>query len=163
MSSNDNTEATDISTKLDNSSDASSNDGETEGENKGEVSVSKEFQENVIKFVKIDDLMRKKQKEVTELRSQRKPCEEYVLSYLDQIGETVIEINTGKLRKNKSETKVPLNQDIIKKAMGAHIKDPKVIEEIMKKMDELRPKNTRVNLKRTSHREKKKGGKKKKE
>ncbi len=117
-----------------------------------EISITKEFQENVIKFVKIDDLMRKKQRELSELRSQRKPCEEFILKYLDQIGESVIEISNGKLRKNKSETKVPLNQDIIKDAIKKKINDPKDIDEIIKLMDQLRPKNVRVNLKRTSHR-----------
>ena len=114
--------------------------------------ISKEFQENVIKFVKIDDLMRKKQKEIAELRSQKKPCEDYILKYLDQIDESVIEISNGKLRKNKSETKVPLNQDIIKNAIKDKVSDPTTVEEIIKNMDKLRPMNTRVNLKRTKNR-----------
>lgn len=121
-----------------------------------EVNVSTEFQENVIKFVKIDDLTKKKQKEMSELRTQKKPCEEYVLSYLDQIGETVIEITSGKLRKNKSETKVPLTIEIIKQAIETEVTDPIKVAKIMKKMDDLRPKNVRTNLKRTSNHDAKK-------
>jgi len=133
---------------------------DSEENNDAEVNVSKEFQENVIKFVKIDDLIRKKQKEMTELRSQRKPCEDFILKYLDQVGESVIEITGGKLRKNKSETKVPLNLDVIKEAIETKVKDPKIIAYILKSMDDLRPKNVRVNLKRTNQRTPKKKTKK---
>jgi len=141
-----------------NNSDAGSNgSNKSNGSNNDdEVAVSKEFQENVIKFVKIDDLMRKKQNELSELRKQRKPCEDFILKYLDQIGEQVIEINSGKLRKNKSETKIPLNLDIIKEAIEGEIKDPKIVQKILESMDELRPKNVRVNLKRTAKRQAKK-------
>ena len=49
-----------------------------------DVKVPKEFQENVVKFVKIDDLIRKKQEELSELKKQKKPCEEFILKYLDK-------------------------------------------------------------------------------
>lgn len=114
-----------------------------------QMNISKEFQENVIKYVKMDDLVRRKEKEIKELKAQRKPCEDFILSYLEQVGENVIEITNGKLRRNKSETKVALNQDIIKKAIATKIQDPKQIQEVMMTMETLRPLNTRVNLKRT--------------
>ena len=143
-----------ISNNSDNISNGSDGSNGSTGKNNDEdVAVSKEFQENVIKFVKLDDLMKKKTQEMSELRTQRKPCEDFILKYLDQIGEQVIEINTGKLRKNKSETKIPLNQDIIKEAIETVVKDPKLVAQIMEHMDDSRPKNTRVNLKRTAKRE----------
>ena len=118
-----------------------------------QVQISKQFQEYVVKFVKLDDLIRKKQNEITELKSQRKPCETYILKYLDEINENVIDITNGKLRKNKAETKVPLSQEIIKHAIIQKVKDPTMVEEIIKLMDK-RPTSVRVNLKRTSAREK---------
>lgn len=111
--------------------------------------VSKEFQEHVVKYVKLDDVIRKKQSELSELKDQRRPSEEYILKYLDNIGENMIEISTGKLRKNKSETKKALSQDIIQKVLLESVKDEAQVEEILKKMEETRPLNTHVNLKRT--------------
>lgn len=115
-----------------------------------QLKITKEFQEMVVKFVKMDDLIRKKEKEVKELKTQRKPCEAFILEYLDKIGETVIEITGGKLRKNKSETKTPLTQEVIKDAIMEKIKDPLEVEQIISLMDTLRPKTERVNLKRTA-------------
>jgi len=117
-----------------------------------QVKISKEFQENVVKFVKLDDLMRKKQQEMTELRDQRKPCEQYILKYLDSVDENVIEITNGKLRKNKAETKAALTQDVMKNAISEKVSDPKIVEEILKIMETKRPLSTHVNLKRTGTR-----------
>lgn len=114
------------------------------------VRITKEFGENVIKYVKYDDLIKKREQEIKELKEKRKPCEQYIIEYLDKIGENTIDITNGKLKKNKSETKVPLKQEIIKEAITARIADPKIADEIMKLMDEKRPTQVRVNLKRTT-------------
>lgn len=117
-----------------------------------QLKVSKEFQENVIKYIKLDDLIRKKEKEMKELKTQRKPCEEFILKYLDNVGENIIEVTGGKLIRNKSETKQKLSNDIIKEAITDKIIDPKKVEEIIELMETMRPKNVRVNLKRTAAR-----------
>jgi hypothetical protein len=122
-----------------------------------QLKISKEFQEMVVKYVKLDDMSRKKEKEIKELKALRKPCEDFILKYLEKIGETTIDITNGKLRRNKSETKIPLSQDIIKDAIKEKVADPKVVEEIVKLMDTMRPTNVRTNLKRTGKRTK--GGK----
>lgn len=117
--------------------------------NTEEKKITAEFQEKVVKFVKWDNLVRDYKREIRELEAKKKPCEEFILHCLDKMNENVIEITNGKLRKNKAETKVPLNQDIIKKAILEKVKDPKDVVAILNRMDELRPKKTRVNLKRT--------------
>ncbi|AYV82069.1 MAG: hypothetical protein Homavirus5_11 [Homavirus sp.] len=134
-----------------NSSDSDDSDHSKSIDKEAEqLRISKEFQENVIKYIKLDDLIRKKEKEMKELKNQKKPCEEFILKYLDKVGENIIEVTGGKLIKNKSETKAPLSQDIIKEAISDKILDPKKVEEIIALMDTLRPKSARVNLKRTS-------------
>ena len=142
-------ELTDLEVSYESDSEPGSED---EGEEK-KVVLSKEFQETVIKFVKIDDIVRKKEKELKELKNQRKPYEKYILDYLETVNENVIDISTGKLRKNKFETKVPLTLDIMRNAIKEKVKDVKVVEDIIKLMDTLRPKNVRINLKRTSNRD----------
>ncbi|QKF94025.1 putative V-type ATP synthase subunit I [Fadolivirus algeromassiliense] len=141
--------------------DSISEDSEKEGKTLEELKISKEFQENVVKFVKLDDLIRKKQQELSELREKRKPCEQYILKYLDNIKENVIEITDGKLRKNKSETKQALSQDMIKAAILKKVQDPQIVESIMKDMEEGRPLNTHVNIKRTGTRPARRGKKEK--
>jgi len=115
-----------------------------------EIKITKEFQENVIKFVKLDDLIKKKQQEMSELKKKRKPCEEFILNYLDGIKENAIEITDGKLKKNKSEKKTALNQDIIKKSIMKSVQDPKIVEDIIKNMEDLRPLNKNTKLTRTN-------------
>lgn len=131
-----------------------SNDEEvsdTQTENKqSNIQISKEFQENVIKYVKLDDLIKKKQQELAELREQSKPCKEYILKYLENIGEDEIGITNGKLKRNKSETKTALNQEVIKTALLKKIEDPAVVEDIMKEMENSRQSSTKVNLSRTA-------------
>ena len=129
-----------------------SDDIEDEAE---KINVSKEFEEKVIKYVKLDNLIRKKNAEVKELKEQRKPCEEFILKYLDQIGQNTIDITGGKLRRNKSETKTSINNDVIKKSLTEKIKDPLAVEEILKIMEANRPLKTSINLKRTNERAKK--------
>lgn len=130
-------------------------DSDSDDETVERVKVTKEFQEYVVKFVKLDDLIRKKNEELTELKKQKKPCEEFILKQLDKMNENVIEITDGKLRKNKSESKASLNQDIITNALKEKIKDPQQVSDIMALMESMRPTTTHTNIKRTSVRKQK--------
>jgi hypothetical protein len=119
--------------------------------------ITKEFQEHVIKYIKIDDLIRKKREEIKLLTTEKKPHEEFVLKHLDNINEGIIEIDNVKLQKNKATTKVSLSHDNIKDALKEKINDPQKIQEIIDLMDDKRPVKTRTNIKRTT---KNKNGKK---
>lgn len=132
----------------DESSSSSVDDTRTETSKQSQIKVSKEFQENVVKFVKLDDIIAKKTKKLAELKAQRKPCEDYIIKYLDNIDEQVINITNGKIKKNKSETKGSLNADIIKKSISKKITDPVLLAEILKDMEDSRPTNTSVKLTR---------------
>lgn len=140
----------------DDSESRSSRSSESESSDKSDdvtkVKVTKEFQESVIKYVKLDDAIKKKQEEISELKKQRVPCEKIILKFLEDNDENVIDVTDGKLRKNKSTTKQKLTEDIIKAAIGQYEKDPKIVDEILKAMDAKRPDVTHVNLKRTSKR-----------
>ena len=156
MNNTDNNKNIEKKTEKTHSSEENSSYDSNEIEQEAEkIAVSKEFEENVIKYVKIDNLIRKKMAEIKELKSQRKPCEEFILSYLDKIGQNTIEISGGKLRYNKSETKQSINQDIIKKSIAEKVTDPTIIEDILKIMEKNRPLKTSVNLKRTNERKSK--------
>ena len=89
-----------------------------------------QFKENVIKFVRMDDLIRQKMEEIKELKDQKKPFEEFILGYLEKKDSPFVNIKSGKLIKNKSETKAPLKLDIIKESIVEGIKSENNLEAI---------------------------------
>jgi hypothetical protein len=147
----------------DNDSDNISDIEENDLNNKDNpVKITDEFKESVIGFIKLDDLIRQRQEDIKELKEKKKPYEEYILKYLDKVGENVIEIQESKLRKNQSETKMPLKIDMIKEAIYETIKKEKkdqsddkckeLVEETIQLMENKRPLTIRTNLKRTFNR-----------
>lgn len=121
-----------------------------------EKKESNEVVEHVIKYINIDNLIKKLEKEIHELKSQKKPKEELILDYLIKKKKDQIVVSDGKLLKNKAETKAALTVDMIRTALTEKINDVKVVDSLIQRMDELRPKNTKVNLKRTVEVENKK-------
>jgi hypothetical protein len=126
-----------------------------------------EFKENVVKFVKLDDLIRQKQDEIKGLKENKKPYEDFILGYLQNKDAPFVNIKSGKLIKNKSESKAPLKLEIIKESIAEGIKNEKnltsinevkcndITEKIIDLMNQKRGKSCRTNLKRTFVREKK--------
>lgn len=141
--------------------DKSTSESSQTSENDENVKVSREFQENVKKFVLLSDLLKKKQDEITELRKQKKPCEEYILKFLDQVNEDTVNVTDGKIKKNKSEIKNKLDEDLVKLSLQEKISDPKIIEEILKSIEDKRGVNSKVKLERKVTKPKKIGKKKK--
>ena len=127
--------------------------------------VANEFKEKVLTYVRCDDLIRKMTEEIKELKGQKKPCEDYIIKYLENKDASFINIKNGKLTKNKSETKGSLKADIIRNAIVDGIKDQKldgdetksadITTKIMDIMENKRPKTIRTNLKRTFQRKEK--------
>lgn len=106
------------------------------------------FQENVVKYVKIDDMIKKRQAEIRELRKLLKPCEQVILEFLQENKQETVVITEGKLQSKTTETKAPLTQAIIKEAITRKVNNAELVEEILLLMDELRVKRVKVNLKR---------------
>ena len=131
------------------------NDNDNDKDNDKDVEfVSKEFKEQVIKYVKLDDAIKRKSEELAELKKQKKPCELFILKYMEKISVPTIEITNGKLKKNKAETKKPLSQDIIRTALSTKLKNKEDIDEVLNLMEENRPSNVNINLKRVGKNEK---------
>lgn len=120
-------------------------------------SITEEFKEVVINWVKIDDDIRKKNIEIKELKDEKKEYEIFILEYMDKINENVINISDGKLRMNRSKTKAPLKEECIQQAIMDFTKDNDQALAITKHIFTSRPLSERVNLKRTKNRPKKKG------
>jgi hypothetical protein len=77
-----------------------------------------------------------------------------ILKHLERLGESNINITGGKLRINQYESKGSLAEDVIREAIEEKVKDPKIIEMILEKINEKRVANAKiqVSLKRTFER-----------
>jgi len=114
--------------------------------------VSKEFQNKVVEWVKLDDKLREIRTKTKEITGEKKELEEWILAYLDKIGEKAISIGDGNLRKNVSKTKAPLKKENIHATIKDLTKDEAKASLITQQIFENRPLTERVNLKRTKNR-----------
>jgi hypothetical protein len=121
--------------------------------------VSNEFKDKVLSFIKLDDLIREKNEELKVLKEKKKPCEEFIIRYLDKADSNFVNVIGGKLIKNTAETKGPLGMDIIKDSIVEGMKVEKVTEDeemtakmlttILDLMEKKRPVKKNTNIKRT--------------
>lgn len=133
--------------------------------------IEREFLDKVIKYIKIDDLVRKKMEEHKEeikvLKTDKQELEGYIIQYLQKMEEQFININgSGKLIKNESITKGALKVDTIKESLIENIqkenlitdndKQNEFIANILNLIDTKRPRKTRTYLKRTFEKKKNK-------
>jgi len=133
--------------------------------------VQTELQEKIIKYLKIDNKIKDKQKEVREymkmMKQQRTEIEKYLIRYLDDINQDYISVNNkDKLTKTVVVSKGAINIDNIKKSVNDGLKkediklDDKKFNEvllsILEFVDNNRPKKTRTYIKRTGDKPNKK-------
>lgn len=153
-----------------NENDINDNDSEKISSEAKSNYITTEFKEKVKRFLYIDDKIRSKHEQIKELKNLKKPCEEFIIKYLEQEEENIVNAPGGKLVKNESSTKAPIKMDIIKESIIEKSKNEKIfdteekynrfLEAILELMDKKRPIKKRVNLKRIIPREKKIGTKK---
>ena len=141
---------------IDEISDSEDDDNENENEG-GEYELKDEFREKVVTYVKSDDRIRELQKLVKEQQKLKKDSEEAILRHLERLGESMINISGGKIRKNQYESKGALKKEFIKDSILDKIKDPKVVEDILAKMEDKRETKINISLKRTFERDNKDG------
>lgn len=108
-----------------------------------------EFKKVVVNWVQIDDLIREKNSELKELKSDKKSLEEYILESMDKMDQSIIDISDGKLRLNKSKSTAGIKQEYIQEALTELVKDQAQAQQMTKFILEKRPTVERVNLKRT--------------
>jgi hypothetical protein len=139
-------------------------------EDKKKSFIKNDFLEKIIKYVKIDNLIRKETVEYKErvntLKEDKQELENYILRYLEDKKEDIVFIEgSGKLTKYESIRKSGLNKDIIKQSICDQIKKEKLMtdDNKIKELAELtyevmenkREKKVKTTLKRTFNKEKK--------
>ena len=111
--------------------------------------VSQEFVSAVKKYLEIDNLLKDVKEKSKIFTIDKKKYEDYILEYLQNINETVIDIYDGKLRKNVSKTTQPLKKEFIQKALVELTGDSLKACEITDKIIKSRPVVEKITLKRT--------------
>jgi hypothetical protein len=121
-----------------------------------EYEFQDDFENQVKTYVKTDNNIKELQKEIKELNQAKKVAEDSIMKHLERLGETNINITGGKLIVNKYESKGSFKEDIVKEVLTEKIKDPKIVEAIFDKIQEIRIENAKMQLglKRTSGKKK---------
>jgi hypothetical protein len=128
----------------------------SDSENTSDVQkkVTKEFRNNVLRWLTIDDEIRVHRQKVKELNNEKKEFEGSILSYLTEVEEDSIMVKDGKLSKYVSKSKAPLKKETIQQALveitGDVTKASTLTEHILKS----RPEKETIKLKRTRQRKK---------
>jgi hypothetical protein len=118
--------------------------------------------EKIIKYIKIDDSIKEKQKEIREqmkvMKTQKESMEKYIITYLESINEEFVNIEgTAKLTKTVTNTKGAINYDNIKLSVIDSLKKQDVdedkikglLEDVVNTIEKNRPIKTKTYIKRT--------------
>jgi len=121
-----------------------------------------ELMEKIIKYIKIDDSIKAKQKEIRDqvkvMKTQKEDMEKYIISYLETINEEYVNIEgTAKLTKTTTKSKGAINYDNIKLSVFDSLKKQDIDEnkisgvlgDVLDTIEKNRPVKTRTYIKRT--------------
>jgi hypothetical protein len=116
----------------------------------------KKFKELVISWVSLDDQIRKASEKMRDLRNEKKQFEEYILAFMEKYDEDTITLHNGLLKRNVSQAKGSLKEDLIQEAIKEITRDNDKAYEMTKFIMEKRPINEKVSLKRSIRKDRKK-------
>ena len=114
--------------------------------------VTSDFKQKVLKWLAMDDEIREMRAKSKELTKQKKEHEEFILSFLENVGEKELAVSDGKLRRNVSKSKKPISKEWIQKSLNDLIQDKTKATTITDHIINNRETVERVNLKRTKNR-----------
>jgi hypothetical protein len=118
--------------------------------------MSEEFKQLVIKWLKLDESIKKDIIRMKEMKEEKKEYEELILGFMSKTNQDVLNISTGgALRKTISKTKGALKQEYITNALSEVIKDKDKALILTESIMNNRPITERQYLKRTNPRKSK--------
>ena len=129
-----------------------SDSNSSENDENVQEKVTKEFKNKVLTWLSIDDQIREMREKTKVLTKEKKEHEEFILKFLENVGEKELAVSDGKLRRNVSKTKAPLNKASIQQALTDIVKDKTKATAMTEHIINSRPVVERVNLKRTKNR-----------
>jgi hypothetical protein len=110
--------------------------------------ISEEFKQKIVRWVKLDDDLRKIRETQKEINDEKKQAEEYILAFLENIGEKEIAISDGKLSKQVTKLPEPLKKENIQKALSEITKDDNKAKALTEHILNSRKTKEKVALKR---------------
>jgi hypothetical protein len=116
---------------------------------KNKKEITEEFKQKIVRWVKLDDDLRKLRETVKEINDEKKQSEEYILAFMENIEEKEIAITDGKLTRQVSKLPEPLNKDNIQKAINDITKNEAKAKELTEYILSSRKTKEKVALKRT--------------
>jgi hypothetical protein len=117
--------------------------------------INDEFKETIIKYIKCDDMIIEKNSELKELREKKKIFEQYILKFLIEKDQNIINVGDDKIKRIdvKTRTTVPIKVEMLKEIISEVFENCKIkngeeiLEQIVNGIDEKRNEK-HYNLKR---------------
>jgi hypothetical protein len=119
-----------------------------------EEELKKKFKKIVISWVELDDKIKLINSELKNIKDEKKQYEEFILSFMEKYNENMITLSNGSLKKNISQTKESIKEEMIQEAIQEYTKDIEEAYSITQKIFQKRQINEKVTLKRQTNKKK---------
>jgi len=119
-----------------------------------EEELKKKFKKIVISWVELDDKIKLINAELKNIKDEKKQYEDFILSFMEKYNENMITLSNGSLKKNISQTKESIKEEMIQEAIQEYTKDLEEAYSITQKIIQKRQINEKVTLKRKTNKKK---------
>jgi len=113
--------------------------------------LKKKFKNIVIAWVQLDDKIKTINSELKNMKDEKKQYEDFILDFMEKYNENMITLSNGVLKKNVSQTKQSINEEMINEAIEEFTKDAEQAYTITQKIIQKREVNEKVTLKRQNN------------
>ena len=127
---------------------------ETKESEVSEEELKKKFRNIVISWVQLDDKIKAINSELKNMKDEKKQYEDFILSFMEKYNENMITLSNGILKKNVSQTKQSINEEMINEVIEEFTKDVEQAYTITQKIIQKRQINEKVTLKRQINKKK---------
>jgi hypothetical protein len=110
--------------------------------------LKKKFKNIVIAWVQLDDKIKTINSELKNMKDEKKQYEDFILNFMEKYNENMITLSNGILKKNVSQTKQSINEEMINEAIEEFTKDAEQAYTITQKIIQKRQVNEKISLKR---------------
>lgn len=110
--------------------------------------LKKKFKNIVIAWVQLDDKIKTINSELKNMKDEKKQYEDFILDFMEKYNENMITLSNGILKKNVSQTKQSINEEMINEAIEEFTKDAEQAYTITQKIIQKRQVNEKISLKR---------------
>ena len=118
-------------------------------DNNTQKNVSREFIDNVKKYLEMDDNIAELKTKLKNLTAEKNIYEEKILNYMTEMDETIIDTNNGKLKKSVTKTKGGIKKNYIVDTLSTTFDDAIKVQLLTDKIMDSIPSKEKITLTRT--------------